>query len=78
MAQLKLSEQKVLPDLNGGLSEKTLGPSSSIALMNDIVHEILDKNTTQHGKRGEYLSLTPSQKFSIGKCTAENVVTATI
>ena len=30
------------------------------------------------GKRGEYLSLTPAQKFSIGKCSAANGVTATI
>jgi len=30
------------------------------------------------GKCGEYLSITPAQKFSIGKCAAENGVTATI
>ena len=30
------------------------------------------------GKYGEYLSLTPAQKFSIGKRAAENGVTSTI
>ena len=54
-------------------------PSSSIALTNDIVDGILAAKTTQpHGKHGEYLSLTPAQKFSIGKRAAENGVTATI
>ena len=30
------------------------------------------------GKHGVYLSLTSAQKFSIGKCAAENEVTATV
>ena len=66
----------VLPDPKGSLSEKV--PSSSIELTNDIVHDIIDEKTTSRGKRGEYLSLTPAQKFSIGKRAAENGVTATI
>ena len=36
-----------------------------------------DKKTTPH-QHGEYLSLTPAQKFLIGKCTAEDGVTAII
>ena len=72
------SKQKlpVLPDPKGSLSEKV--PSSSIELTNDIVHDIIDKKTMPCGKRVEYLSLTPAQKFSIGKRAAENGVTATI
>ena len=72
------SKQKlpVLPDLKGSLSEKV--PSSSIELTNNIVHDILDKKTMSCGKHGEYLSITPAQKFSIGKRAAENEVTATI
>ena len=70
------SKQKlpVLPDPKGSLSEKI--PSSSIELANDII----DEKTTPPpcGKRGEYLSLTPAQKFSIGKRAAENGVTSTI
>ena len=65
----------VLPDLKGDLSEKV--PSSSINLMNNIVYNILDMNTTSHGKCGEYLSLTSTHKFLIGKCAAEDGVTAT-
>ena len=73
------SKQKlpVLPDPKGSLSEKV--PSSSIELTNDIVHDIIDeKMPPPCGKRGEYLSLTPAQKFSIGKNAAENGVIATI
>ena len=68
------SKQKlpVLPDSKGKV------PSSSIESMNNIFHDILNEKTTPHGKRGEYLSITPAQKFSIGKCAAENGVTATI
>ena len=40
-----------------------------------MVNEILEK---PRGKRGEYLALTPAQKFSVGKCAAESDVTATI
>ena len=66
----------VLPDPKGSLSEKV--PSSSIELTNNIVHNILDKKLTPRGgKRGEYLSLTSGQKFSIGKRAAENDITAT-
>ena len=55
----------VLPDPKGSLNKKV--PSSSIELMNNVVHNILDKNTMPGGgKRGEYLSLTSTQKLSIG------------
>ena len=72
------SKQKlpVLPDPKGSLSEKV--PSSSIELTNNIAHGILDEKTTPRGKHGEYLSITPTQKFSIGKHAAENEVTAMI
>ena len=66
----------VLPDPKGSLSEKV--PSSSIELTNNIIHNILDKTMPCGGKRGEYLSLTSAQKFSIGKRAAENGVTATV
>ena len=71
-SELKLP---VLPDLEGSLSEKV--PSSSVDLTNNIIHDILDKKTTLCEKCGEYLSLTSAQKFLIGKCTAEDGVTAT-
>jgi len=72
------SKQKlpVLPDPKGNLSEKV--PSSSIELTDNIVYDILDKKTTPCGKHGEYLSITPTQKFSIDKRAAENGVTAMI
>ena len=54
-------KQKVLPDPNGNLNEKV--PSSSIALTNNIVHEILEEKMTPCGIRGEYLSLITAQKF---------------
>ena len=67
----------VLPDLKGSLSEKV--PSSSIELTNNIIYNILNKKTTPCGGLcGEYLSLTSAQKFSIGKCAAENGVTAMV
>ena len=70
-------QKKAFPDPNESLSQKV--PSSLIALTNDIVDGILAEKTTQpHDKRGEYLSLTPAQKFSIGKRAAENRVTAMI
>ena len=70
-------QKKAFPDPNWSLSQKV--PSSSIALTNDIVDGILTEKTTQpRGKRREYLSLTPAQKFSIGKHAVENGVTATI
>ena len=67
------SKQKlpVLPDPKGEV------PSSSVELMNNIVHDILNEKTAPRGKRGEYLIITPAQ-FSIGKCAAVNGVTATI
>ena len=68
----------VLPDPRGSLSSEEV-PSSSLELMNNIIHNVCDKKTTPHGgKHGEYLSLTSAQKFSIGKRAAENGVTATI
>ena len=67
-------KDEVLPDPNGGLSEKI--PSSSIQLTNNIVQEILEMTT--RGKRGEYFSYTPAQRLSIGKRAAENGVTATL
>ena len=67
----------VLPDPKGSLSEKV--PSSSIEFTNYIVHDIIDEKTLPPcGKFKEYLSLTPAQKFSIGKHVAENGVTAAI
>ena len=62
-----------LPDPNGNLSKNIL--SSLITAANVMVNEILEKS---HGKRGEYLALTPAQKFSVGKHIAESGVTATI
>lgn len=69
-------EESTLPDPNGELS-KTV-PSSSIALTNTIVSKVFEKPSC--GKRGVcgYLSLTPAQKFSVGKQAAENGITATI
>ena len=71
----KFGDCLVFPDLKGSLSEKV---SSSIELTNDLVHDIIDEKTTPCGKHGEYLSITPAQKFSKGKRAAENGVTATI
>lgn len=46
--------------------------------MNDTVDKILAEKITPCGEYGEYLNLTPAQKFSIGKRATENGVTATI
>ena len=43
----------VLPDPKGSVIKKV--PSSSVELTNNVVHDILDKETP-HGKCGEYLS----------------------
>ena len=47
-----------LPDPKGEFSKKI--PSFSITAANVVVNEILEK---PRGKHGEYLALTPAQKF---------------
>ena len=49
--------------------------SSSFEFRNNIVHDILDKKTTPHGKCGDYLTVTSTQKFLIGNRAVENGVT---
>ena len=68
-------EESTLRDPNGELS-KTVA-SSSIVLTNTVVSKALENPSC--GKRGScrYLSLTPAQKFSVGKRAAENRVIAT-
>jgi len=61
----------------GPLSEKV--PSSAISAANKIVIKALD--VTQESKKrscGPYLSLTPAQKYEIGKRAAEHGVTASM
>ena len=63
-----------LPDPKGPLS-KELDPCT-ICLVNEKVKPEIKK--AQHGKRGSYVILIPSQKALIRKRAAENAVTATI
>ena len=66
-----------LPDPNGLLSEKV--PSEAIAAANKEVTKVLEK-PCQGSKsgRGPYLTLTPAQKFVIGKRAAEYGTSAAI
>ena len=58
-----------LPDPNGELSK--VMPASSIEAINTVVHaEVLEEKHSL--ARGPYISLTPAQKYSIGKRAAEN------
>ena len=61
-----------LPDPNGELSKVVL--SFSIEATNTVVHEALEKRSPH----GPYISLTPAQKYSIGKRAAENGTTAAL
>ena len=64
-----------LPDPDGPLSRDI--PSSSIGIANTHVCQVQQKASSDR-LRGSYISLTPAQKFSIGKRAAENGVTATL
>ena len=51
-------------------------PSSSIGITNTCVHQVQQEASSERRSRGPYISLTPAQKFSVGKRAAENGVTA--
>ena len=68
-------EESTLPDSNGALSKTVL--SSSITLTNTIVSEVLENLSCGKCRSCRCLSLTLSQKFSVGKWSAENRVIAT-
>ena len=63
-----------LPDPNGPLSENM--PSSAVSSANAKVTDVFEKQTSSI--RGPYLTLTPTQKYQIGKRTAEYGTTAAI
>ena len=66
----------ILPDPNGPLSKDV--SSSSIEITNAHVQQVQQKVSSKKSARGPYLSLTPAQRFSIGKRAAKNGVTATL
>ena len=66
----------ILPDQNGPLNKDV--SSSSIENTNAHVQQVQRKALSEKSARGPYLSLTPAQRFSIGKRAAENGVTATL
>ena len=66
-----------LPDTSGCLSGQT--PVTDITSANVIVLEALEGNEEKKKTSwGPYLSLTPTQKYEIGKQVAEHGVTALI
>ena len=72
-----LTKKNDLPDLSGPLSEQM--PSTAIASGNVKVLEALKKGEEKKKRsRGPYLSLTPAQKYEIGKRVLEHGVTASI
>ena len=72
-----LKQKPDLPDPSGCLSEQI--PSTAIASANVKVLEALKCGEEKKKRpRGPYLSLTPSQKYEIGKRAAEHGVTASI
>ena len=52
-------------------------PSSAVSSANAKVKDVLEKQTST-GSRGPYLTLTPAQKYQIGKRAAEYDTTAAI
>ena len=68
-------EKLELPDPNGLLSGSM--PSSAVSSVNAKVKDVLKKQTST-GSRGPYLTITPAQKYHIGKRAAECGTTAAI
>ena len=68
-------EKLELPDPNGSLSGSM--PSSAVSSANAKVKDVLEKQTTT-GSRGPYLTITPAQKYHIGKQAGECGTTAAI
>ena len=57
-------EKLELPDPNGSLSGSV--PSSAVSSVNAKVKDVLVKQTST-ASQGPYLTLTPAQKYQIGK-----------
>ena len=73
------STNKVLLDPKGPLT-KVLS-SSAIKMVNDEVAKVYQKTSSSpdepiSNKRGKYLTLTPAQRFELGKRAAEHGVTS--
>ena len=62
-----VSKKLKLPDPNGSCSETV--PSSAVLSVNAKVTDVLKKQTSS--SRRPYLTLTPAQKYQIGKRAAE-------
>lgn len=63
-----------LLDPSGDLSKVV--PSSSIHAVNKNIEELLQEKKS--GRKGPYITLTPAQRYSVGKRAAEHGITATI
>ena len=63
----KLAQKKdnTLPDPDGPLSRDI--PSSSIGITNTRMRQVQQEASSERRSRGPYISLTPAQKFSVGK-----------
>ena len=68
-------EKLELPDPNGSLNGSM--PSSAVSSANAKAKDVLEKQMST-GSRGPYLTLTPAQKYHIGKRAAECGTTAAI
>ena len=72
-----LKQKSDLPSPVGPLSEKV--PSSAISAANkNVIKALNDAQERKKRTRGPYLSLTPAQKYEIGKRAAKHGVTASI
>jgi len=72
-----LKQKSDLPDPVGPLSEKV--PSSAIsAASKKFIKALDDAQESKKRSRGPYLSLTPAQKYEVGKRAAEHGVTASM
>ena len=75
------STNEVLLDPKGPLTK--ILSSSAIKMVNDEVSKVHQKTGSSPGesicnKRGKYLTLTPAQRFKVGKRAAEHGVTAAL
>ena len=58
-------KDSTLPDPDGPLGRGI--PSSSIGITNAHVRQVQQEASSERRSRGPYISLTPAQKFSVGK-----------
>ena len=70
----KKEKLDTLPDPHGPLSKDIITNTH----VRQVQQEVEQEASSEKRSQGPYISLTPAQKFSIGKRAAENGVTATL